>query len=82
MSNSSATPARFPFLTDPMIAVLLVSTVLALVLPAAGEARAAATTISNVGIFVLFLVNGMRIRRSEIAKGLANWRLCCSCSGG
>lgn len=64
----------FPFLRDPMIAVLVIATALALVLPAAGDARATATTVSNVGIFVLFLVNGMRIRRSEIAKGLANWR--------
>lgn len=63
-----------PFLRDPMIAVLVIATALALVLPAAGEARATATTVSNVGIFVLFLVNGMRIRRSEIARGLANWR--------
>lgn len=67
-------PARFPFLSDPMIAVLVISTVLALVLPAEGSARATATIVSNVGIFILFLVNGMRIRRSEIAKGLANWR--------
>lgn len=65
---------RLPFLRDPMIAVLVIATALALVIPAAGEARAAATTVSNVGIFVLFLVNGMRIRRSEIARGLANWR--------
>jgi len=64
----------FPFLRDPMIAVLVIATALALVLPAAGEARATATTVSNIGIFVLFLFNGMRIRRSEIAKGLANWR--------
>ncbi|WP_285710348.1 bile acid:sodium symporter family protein [Erythrobacter oryzae] len=64
----------FPFLRDPMIAVLVIATALALVLPAAGEARSAATTVSNVGIFVLFLVNGMRIRRSEIARGIANWR--------
>lgn len=63
-----------PFLRDPMIAVLVIATALALVLPAAGEARATATTVSNVGIFVLFLVNGMRIRRSEIARGIANWR--------
>ncbi|MCL9999666.1 MAG: bile acid:sodium symporter [Erythrobacter sp.] len=63
-----------PFLRDPMIAVLVSATALALVLPAAGEARSAATTVSNVGIFVLFLVNGMRIRRSEIARGIANWR--------
>ena len=74
MSRPAAAPSRFPILSDPMIAVLVFSTVLALVLPAAGEARATATTVSNVGIFVLFLVNGMRIRRSEIAKGLANWR--------
>lgn len=70
----SRTGARFPFLTDPMIAVLVSATALALVLPAAGEARAMATLVSNIGIFVLFLVNGMRIRRSEIARGIANWR--------
>lgn len=65
---------RLPFLTDPMVSVLVLATTLALLLPATGEARALAGTISNAGIFVLFLVNGMRIRRSEIARGLANWR--------
>lgn len=74
MSKPAPSRSRFPLLTDPMIIVLVVATVFALVLPAAGHARSVATTISNVGIFVLFLVNGMRIRRSEIAKGLANWR--------
>jgi sodium/bile acid cotransporter 7 len=72
MSRTSV--ARFPFLTDPMIAVLVSATALALILPAAGDARAVATLVSNIGIFVLFLVNGMRIRRSEIARGIANWR--------
>ncbi len=57
-----------------MIAVLVIATGLALILPAAGEARATATTVSNTGIFMLFLVNGMRIRRGEIVRGLANWR--------
>lgn len=65
---------RLPFLADPMIAVLLAATTLALVLPATGEARTLASTVSNAGIFVLFLVNGMRIRRGDIARGLANWR--------
>lgn len=65
---------RLPFLSDPMIAVLLLATVLALVLPATGAASVYARTISNAGIFLLFLINGMRIRRSEIARGLANWR--------
>jgi len=72
MSKPAA--SRFPFLSDPMIAVLVIATGLALLVPAAGEARAAATVVSNAGIFLLFLVNGMRIRRSEIARGMANWR--------
>lgn len=57
-----------------MVAVLVIATTLALLLPAAGEMRALASTISNAGIFVLFLVNGMRIRCSEIARGLGNLR--------
>lgn len=69
-----SSPKRLAALRDPMIAVLVIATALALILPAASEARATATTVSNAGIFVLFLVNGMRIRRSEIARGLANWR--------
>lgn len=66
--------ARLLVLADPMIAVLLLATGLAILLPAMGEARAVAQVISNAAIFVLFLVNGMRIARGEIARGLANWR--------
>lgn len=65
---------RLPLLADPMIAVLVLATALAVFLPAMGEGREVMRHISNGGIFVLFLVNGMRIRRSEIARGLANWR--------
>lgn len=66
--------ARLKPLADPMIAVLLFATALALVLPATGAARASAQDISSAAIFLLFLVNGMRIARGEIARGLANWR--------
>ncbi|KEO87044.1 hypothetical protein EH30_05280 [Erythrobacter sp. JL475] len=66
--------SRLSILADPMIAVLFIATLLAVVVPAAGEARTTAQTVSNVAIFVLFLVNGMRIARGEIARGLANWR--------
>ncbi|MEE4200110.1 bile acid:sodium symporter family protein [Erythrobacter sp.] len=59
---------------DPMIAVLILATALAILLPASGDARPAAQGVSNAAIFVLFLVNGMRIARGEIARGLANWR--------
>ena len=65
---------RLKPLADPMIAVLLIATVLALLAPATGEARASAQTVSSAAIFLLFLVNGMRIARGEIAKGLSNWR--------
>jgi sodium/bile acid cotransporter 7 len=60
--------------SDPMIVLLLLATVLANIWPAVGEARATAQEIANVGVFVLFLVNGMRIKRSEILAGFANWR--------
>lgn len=66
--------ARLRPLADPMIAVLLIATALALVLPATGATRAMAQDVSSAAIFVLFLVNGMRIARGEIAKGAANWR--------
>jgi len=57
-----------------MVAVLVLATTLALLVPVTGDARSIVATISNAGIFALFLVNGMRIRRSEIVRGLANWR--------
>ncbi|WP_379550144.1 bile acid:sodium symporter [Qipengyuania sp. DGS5-3] len=59
---------------DPMIAVLLLATLLANIVPAVGEARVIAQHIANVSIFVLFLVNGIRIARGEILRGFANWR--------
>lgn len=61
-------------LRDPMIAVLLLATVLAFAIPTTGEAHRIAGGIANAAIFLLFLVNGMRVARSEIAKGLVNWR--------
>ncbi|MEE4206435.1 MAG: bile acid:sodium symporter family protein [Erythrobacter sp.] len=67
-------PARLSILADPMIAVLVIATALAAVVPATGEARGLAQWVSNAAIFVLFLVNGMRIARGEIARGLINWR--------
>jgi len=66
--------SRFSILADPMIAVLLIATALAVLVPAGGETRDTAQVISNAAIFLLFLVNGMRIARGEIARGLANWR--------
>jgi sodium/bile acid cotransporter 7 len=66
--------SRLSILADPMIAVLIIATALAMLLPALGAAREAAQLVSNAAIFILFLVNGMRIARGEIARGVANWR--------
>lgn len=57
-----------------MIAVLLIATVLAMIVPAAGATRSMAQNVSSCAIFLLFLVNGMRIARGEIMRGMANWR--------
>lgn len=59
---------------DLMVRVLAVAIVLAFVAPATGEARVHAQTASNLAIFVLFLLNGLRIDRRDILRGLANLR--------
>ena len=59
---------------DPMLRLLLAAMVLAAVFPASGVWRNAAQLAANAGIFILFLANGMRIARSEIVSGIANWR--------
>ena len=61
-------------LSDPMLRLLAAAILLAALVPAAGEARVLAQAIANAAIFVLFLLNGMRIPRREIAASVANWR--------
>lgn len=68
------TARRFSLLTDPMILTLVSALAIAWALPVAGAGAQTARDVSNVGVFVLFLLNGMRIPRREIAAGLANWR--------
>lgn len=66
--------SKLAALKDPMIAVLAIATISAALLPATGDMRSIAGTVSNAAIFVLFLFNGMRIARREILEGLRNWR--------
>ncbi|WP_428027679.1 bile acid:sodium symporter family protein [Altererythrobacter sp.] len=66
--------SRLSLLADPMIAVLAIATALAFIWPAEGELRGKAQQIASVAIFLLFLVNGMRIARGEILRGFVNWR--------
>lgn len=59
---------------DPMLRLLVLAVLLAAMLPMPASKSDLAQGIANVGIFLLFLFNGMRVSRSEIARGLMNWR--------
>jgi len=67
--------ARLSATFDPLVRLLLAAILLASLLPVTGEARAVAQGISNAAIFLLFLLNGLRLPRHEVVKGIGNWRL-------
>lgn len=62
---------RLAALFDPMVRLLLVAIALAIFLPASGSGLDVAKLLSSAGIFLLFLVNGLRIDRREIWQGLS-----------
>ncbi|EDL50609.1 bile acid:sodium symporter family protein [Erythrobacter sp. SD-21] len=61
-------------IADPMLRLLVGAVVLAAFLPIPSAQADVAQTVANVGIFALFLLNGMRVSRGEIGRGLLNWR--------
>jgi sodium/bile acid cotransporter 7 len=60
---------------DPLVRLLLVATALATVAPVRGEAQVIAQHVSNAAIFVLFLLNGLRLPRAEVLRSVGHWRL-------
>ena len=65
---------RFFSSIDLMVRLLVLAIVLASVLPATGEARGIAQAVSNAAIFVLFLLNGLRLSRADVLRGIGHWR--------
>ena len=61
-------------LADPMLRLLVGAVVLAAIVPVPAEGEDIALWAANIGIFILFLMNGMRVARAEIGRGLLNWR--------
>lgn len=57
-----------------MIRILLVAIVLASIVPATGPARSWAQAVANAAIFVLFFLNGLRLPRAEVVRGIGHWR--------
>ena len=60
--------------TDPLARLLLVAIALAALLPATGQARMIGQYVSNCAVFILFFLNGVRLPRAEIIRGLAHLR--------
>ena len=59
---------------DPMVRLLVVAIVLATLVPAVGEGRAIAQAVSSVAICALFFLNGLRLPRDEVLRGLGHGR--------
>ncbi|MEO0062988.1 MAG: hypothetical protein RLZZ08_1548 [Pseudomonadota bacterium] len=65
---------RFLRGVDPLVRLLALAIVLASLAPVTGSARVIAQFVSNSAVFLLFLLNGLRLPRAEVLRGLANLR--------
>lgn len=63
------------FLPDPLVRLLLGALLLASILPVSGTGRTVAQAVSDAAVFLLFLLNGLRLPRGEVLAGIGNWRL-------
>lgn len=59
---------------DPLVRLLLLAIVLASVLPVTGAGRPVAQGVSNGAVFLLFLLNGLRLPRADVLRGIGHMR--------
>ena len=59
---------------DPLVRLLLLAILLATFLPVGPAHRPIAEAVSNGAIFVLFLLNGLRLPRAEVVRGMRHMR--------
>ena len=59
---------------DPLVRLLVLAIVLATIVPVTGPHRPIAEAVSNGAIFVLFLLNGLRLPRGEVLRGVRHVR--------
>lgn len=55
---------------DPLVRLLVLAMLLASVVPVTAEFRPLAQGVSNGAVFLLFLLNGLRLPRAEVVRGL------------
>jgi len=60
---------------DPFIGVLILTVVLASLLPARGVFGSAVSAIATAAIVVLFFLHGVRLPRENLTAALVHWRL-------
>lgn len=68
------TLARIFVSIDPLVRLLLLAIALATVLPVSGDGRIIARFVSDAAIFLLFFLNGLRLPRQDVMRGIGNWR--------
>jgi solute carrier family 10 (sodium/bile acid cotransporter), member 7 len=59
---------------DPLVRLLALAILLASLLPVTTEYRPIAQGVSNAAIFLLFLLNGLRLPRADVLRGLGHVR--------
>jgi sodium/bile acid cotransporter 7 len=59
---------------DPLVRLLGLAILLASILPVTGGAREVAQAIANGAVFLLFLLNGLRLPRADVVRGIGNLR--------
>ncbi|MGD9664139.1 MAG: bile acid:sodium symporter family protein [Novosphingobium sp.] len=60
---------------DPLVRIIAAALILATIIPVQGDSKAVAQTIASSAVFLLFFLNGVRLPRQEVVRGIANWRL-------
>lgn len=63
------------FLPDNFTLMLIVSVVLASLLPCQGEVKIGLNHLTNIGISLLFFLHGAKLSREAALAGLTHWRL-------
>ena len=59
---------------DPLVRLLALAILLASLLPVTAEYRPIAQAISNGAVFLLFLLNGLRLPRADVLRGIGHAR--------
>lgn len=67
--------ARLKGALDPYIVALMVTVVVASLLPARGGFAAAMDFLANAGIVLLFFLHGAKLSREALVAGAGHWRL-------